>query len=312
MIKKIMDSVEYISAAGFNELRMIKQIHGSASETPPLLRRLFTLRVKFSLSTFFIVCLIIGIAFFYINDRTKREVYEHNDEMVLALTHSIADQVAGYIINSRSDVEFDQLINSYLRSNPVLKLIVLTDNDNIVLAHSEDIQNLRKPYHPPEYIKPQQLRESQRFQIGDRRENYLIVPIESGERQLGQVHVIYSNELVFQKLALARKRFLLLTAVLLLVGILGIYMLSNYFVKPIVKITRRIRQFSRGDLETELPLEGADEFFEISRALNDMITRLSRDRRNVVEREKMAKEIEVASQIQKTLLPSKLPQLPYL
>jgi sigma-B regulation protein RsbU (phosphoserine phosphatase) len=83
-------------------------------------------------------------------------------------------------------------------------------------------------------------------------------------------------------------------------------------VKPIVRITHRVRQFTSGDLETELPLEGADEFFEISRALNDMMTRLSRDRKNIVAREKMAKEIEVASQIQKTLLPRKLPHLPGL
>ena len=110
-------------------------------------------------------------------------------------------------------------------------------------------------------------------------------------------------------LADARRKILLVTGVLLLMGIAGIYLLSNYFVTPILKITDRVRRFSSGDFETELPLEGADEFFEISRALNDMTTRLSRDRKNVIERERMAKEIEVASQIQKTLLPQVLPEI---
>jgi sigma-B regulation protein RsbU (phosphoserine phosphatase) len=40
-----------------------------------------------------------------------------------------------------------------------------------------------------------------------------------------------------------------------------------------------------------------------------MTTRLSRDRKNVIERERMSKEIEVASQIQKTLLPHELPHI---
>jgi sigma-B regulation protein RsbU (phosphoserine phosphatase) len=98
----------------------------------------------------------------------------------------------------------------------------------------------------------------------------------------------------------------------MLVGVVGIYLLSNYFVRPIVNITRRIRRFTRGDLETELPIEGAAEFFEISTALNDMMTRLKHDRESMLERERLAKEIEVASQIQKTLLPQHLPAVPGL
>jgi len=312
MIQRIMDSVEYISAAGFNELRMIKRIHGTASDSPSILRRMFTLRVKFSIWTFFIVSLIIGGAFYYINDRTKDEIYSHLDDTVKALTSSMSEQVAGYIINSRSDVEFDELIRSYVRSNSILILIVLTDTDGIILAHSEDILNLRKPYIPPEYVDVQLLNVTQRYTVNGRQENYLVEPIKVGDRNLGRVFVTYSSAPIYKKLTDARQKFVILTGILLLIGVLGIYMLSNYFVKPIVKITQRVRQFTSGDLETELPLEGADEFFEISRALNDMMTRLSRDRKNVIAREKMAKEIEVASQIQKTLLPRQLPVLPGL
>jgi len=312
MIQRIMNSVEYISAAGFNELRMIKRIHGASGDTPPILRRMFTLRVKFSIWTFFIVCLTVGSAFYYINDRTKKEVYAHLDDTVKALTHSMSEQVAGYIINSRSDVEFDELIQSYLRSNSILQLIVLTDSSGIILAHSEDILNLRKPYIPPSYIDVQMLDITQRYNVSGSQKNYIVVPIKVGDRVLGKAFVIYSSAPIYKKLTDARMHFLILTGVMLLIGVLGIYLLSNYFVKPIVRITHRVRQFTSGDLETELPLEGADEFFEISRALNDMMTRLSRDRKNIVAREKMAKEIEVASQIQKTLLPRKLPHLPGL
>ncbi|HVP06635.1 MAG TPA: SpoIIE family protein phosphatase, partial [Candidatus Acidoferrum sp.] len=312
MIQKIMDSVEYISAAGFNELRMIKRIKEPLTSTPPLLRRLFTLRVKFSFWTFFIVSLIVAGAFYYVDSRTTREVYVHLDETVEALGKTIGDQAGGYIINRRSDVEFDELIVSYVRSNPMLKLVVLTDSTGMILAHSDDIRNIRKPYHFPEGLDPSRVGRPQRFTQDDEPLNYLILPIKTGERIIGSVYITYSSAQMQSLLADARRKALLLTAALLLIGIVGIYLLSNYFVKPIVKITERVRRFTSGDLETELPLEGADEFFEISRALNDMITRLGRDRRNLIERERMAKEIEVASQIQKTLLPHELPRIPGL
>ena len=312
MIQKIMDSVEYISAAGFNELRMIKRIKGTAGETAPFLRRLFTLRVKFSIWTFLIVSLIVGGAFAYSNYRTKQEVYTHLDETVAALANTVATQAAGYIINRRSDVEFDELVVSYRRSNPELTRVVLTDSTGTILAHSEDILNIRKKYRLPPYVDAAEVGVTQRKDVGGEQINYLMLPIKTGERTLGMVYVTYSSAPIYHKLTDARQKILILTALMLVVGIIGIYLLSNYFVTPIVKITRRVRQFTSGDMETELPLEGADEFFEISRAFNDMMTRVSRDRKNIIEREKMAKEIEVASQIQKTLLPRELPKLPGL
>ncbi len=312
MIKKIMDSVEYISAAGFNELRMIKRIEPSRPTSRPFLRRLLTLRVKFSLWTFMIVFAIIGAAYYYIDTRTSRHLYTHLDETVNALAKTIADQAAGYVINRRSDVEFDELIVSYLRANPELRLIVLTDSAGMILAHSEDIRNIQKPYHVPPKVNPRQLGVPQRLNQGKTQLNYLITPIRTGNKDIGYVHVAYSSEQIREKLARARWKIGLLTLVLLLFGVVGIYFLSNYFVEPIVKITNRVRRFTSGDLETELPLEGAEEFFEISRAFNEMMTRLSQDRKNIIAREKMAKEIEVASQIQKALLPRRLPEVPGL
>jgi len=312
MIQKIMDSVEYISAAGFNELRMIKRIRSVRSESRPFLRRLFTLRVKFSIWTFLVVSVIIAGSYYYIDRQTSKQLYSHLDDTVQSLSKTIADQAAGYIINRRSDVEFDELIVSYLRANPELRLIVLTDSTNLILAHSEDIRNIRKPYRTPSLVKEQIIGIPYRYHGVTEQLNYLMTSIRTGERILGVVHVTYSSTYIHDRLARARRRIAVLNLFLLLFGVLGIYFLSNYFVDPIVKITRRVRRFTSGDLETELPLEGAEEFFEISRAFNEMMTRLSRDQKNIVARETLAKEVELASQIQKTLLPRQLPQVPGL
>jgi serine phosphatase RsbU (regulator of sigma subunit) len=271
-----------------------------------------TLRAKFSFWTFFIVLLIVATAFYFINDRTTREVYVHLDDTVGALGKTIALQSAGYIINGRSDVEFDELIVSFVQSNAMLAQVVLVDINGTILAHSDDIRNIRKQYELPTPVSRDIVASPQRYQGSNEAMNYLILPILSGERKLGEAHITYSSAPIHEILADARLKILWLTGALLLIGIVGIYLLSNYFVTPILKITERVRRFSQGDLETELPLEGADEFFEISRALNDMTTRLSRDRKNIIERERMAKEIEVASQIQKTLLPREVPTMPGL
>jgi len=313
MIQKIMDSVEYVSWTGQNELRMTRRLGRVASDaTPPLFRRMLSLRVKFSLWTFLIVSLIIAGAFYLVNQRTTEEIYRHLDGVAHALGETIAEQSGLYMINHRSDVEFDELVVSFQGSNDLLERIVLTDSTGATMAHSDDIRNIRKPYEPPDFVDPLDYGRPQRFSVDEHETNFLALPIKAGNRELGTVFLVYSSETINERLEESRRTVILMTIGLVLVGVIGIYLLSNYFVRPIVNITRRVRRFARGDLESELPLEGAAEFFEISCAFNEMMNRLKRDRESVVERERLAKEIEVASQIQKTLLPRKLPALPSL
>lgn len=313
MIQKIMDSVEYISAAGYNELRMIKRLQPPSGDGLPLLRRMSSLRVRFSLWTFVIVSAIIATSIYYMDHRTTRQLYRHLDQTVASLSTTIADQARGYLRNSRSHVEFDELIVSYLRANSELRLIVLTDSLGLILAHSEDTRYIRKPFRRPDFVPDAQPKHPTRFEYKDEYLNYLVTPFgREGQENLGRVHVIYSSAQLLEQVSESRRNMVAIIVVLLMVGVLGIYLLSNYFVRPIAKITSRVRRFTSGDLTSELPLEGAEEFFEISRAFNGMITRLSQDRQNIIAREKMAKEIEVASQIQKTLMPDELPKIPGL
>ena len=312
MIQKIMDSVEYISTAGFNELRMIKRIHPEKQKGRPFLRRMLTLRFKFSVWTFIIVSIVIGGSMYYFDRQISEGMYRHKHETVLALGKTIATQAAGNLLNNRSDVEFDELVISYKLSNPELKQIVLTDASQLIRAHSDDILHIRKQYELPKSVNSNLYNVPQEMTIQKERAEYLIVPIKLGENIIGKVHIIYTTAGIYSQLNTARKQIIILTFILLCVGVIGIYLLSNYFVSPILKITHRIRRYASGDLETELPLEGAEEFFEISKAFNQMITRLSQDRKNIAAREKMAKEIEVASEIQKTLLPDKFPSIPQL
>ncbi len=307
MVQKIMDSVEYISSAGFNELRMSRRIQSDPRKGPGFLRRMFSLRVKFSFWTLFIVSIIVIAVNYYENNVTVKQLYDHLDETASALTSTIAEQTAGFIINRRSDVEFDQLTYSFSRSNPFISLIVMTDTENNVLAHSLDETQIRKPYVPPFPVPSGPPGTVRAISSADKNLRYLMMPISQGTRKLGTVHVLFTTDLIDKHLEDARIRSIALTTALLLVGIIGIFLLTSYFVTPIVNITRRVRKFSSGEMEGELPLDGAEEFLEISRALNEMTTRLSNDRQNLIEKERLSKEIEVASQIQKTLLPNKLP-----
>ncbi len=306
MIKKIMDSVEYISVGGYNELRMIKRITSVTTHTRPILRRLFSLRVKFSFWTSFVMALIIGGSFYFISLRTYDRINAHLHDTVKTLTETIAYQSSGLILNQRSGVEFDQMMVSFLRASSEFRQVVLTDARGLILANSEDVSNIREQYIAPTAYE---VGKYASFIENNEKMYFLSIKILSGSQVFGNVNVVYSDENISSKIENAQQEVIFLMLFLSMVGIVAIYFLSNYFVTPIARITHRVKRFTSGELETEMPLERAEEFFEISKAFNQMMTRLSRDQKNIISREKLAKEIEVASQIQKTLLPGKLPEI---
>jgi methyl-accepting chemotaxis protein len=255
---------------------------------------------------------IIAGAYILINERSVKGIREHLHDTVTALSKTMAAQAAGFVLNRRSDVEFDELAISYIEANPELIWLVIVDSSDYILADTRDIRNLHKKYEPPENIDPAAVGVPQKFGNGDRELYYLYREVKSGERKIGGIQMVYTGEEYLAEIDAERQKIIFLTLIGLAIGIGGIYLLSNYFVSPIVRITERVRKFSSGDIETELPLEGVEEYFEISKALNEMMSRLRRDRENIIERERVAKEIEVAGQIQKMLLPGKLPEVPGL
>lgn len=312
MINKIMDSVEYLSTPGFNELRMTKLISHQPEKTRLFMGRMFTIRVKFSVYTFLIMLTIIAGAYLFIDNRTTKNIHQHLTDKVSSLSKTIADQAGGYILNRRSDVEFDELVRSYVRANPELNMVILVDTLGDILADSRDIRNLHQEYIRPPDISVGEVGIPQVYQTEQGKLIHLSHNIVNGGRRIGMVHIAYTDRRLAEQINVERRKIIILTIIGLAFGVGGIYLLSNYFVSPIVRIVERVRKFSSGDIETELPLEGVEEYFEISKALNEMMSRLRRDRKNIIERERVAKEIEVAGQIQKTLLPKELPNIPGL
>ncbi|NCN09347.1 MAG: SpoIIE family protein phosphatase [Leptospira sp.] len=89
------------------------------------------------------------------------------------------------------------------------------------------------------------------------------------------------------------------------IGLALVFMLiaivsSTYAVKKLRKITENTEKIGKGDLNVSFPSKGWDEIGSLGRTLNSMVTGLR-------EREELRGELEAAEEIQKRLLPEKLP-----
>jgi serine phosphatase RsbU (regulator of sigma subunit) len=78
---------------------------------------------------------------------------------------------------------------------------------------------------------------------------------------------------------------------------------SNFAVKNLRLISRKVEEVGSGNLSVEFPDSGWDEIGTLSRTLNSMVEGLK-------EREELQGEIQAAAEIQKRLLPETLPNFP--
>ncbi|MBM9549262.1 SpoIIE family protein phosphatase [Leptospira sp. 201903074] len=91
-------------------------------------------------------------------------------------------------------------------------------------------------------------------------------------------------------------------SIIAVLGILLAYILAWFFVRKIKIISKKTEEIEKGNLNVIFPNAGYDEIGILSESLNDMVHGLK-------EREEMKGELVAAEEIQKRLLPSKLPTI---
>lgn len=97
-----------------------------------------------------------------------------------------------------------------------------------------------------------------------------------------------------------RDRMIFYSVITAFIAIILTYFLAGFMVKRIKNIIGGVQLAGRGNLNVEFPVEGLDEIEDLAVSLNVMV-------RGLKEREELKGEIAAAGEIQKTLLPEKIP-----
>lgn len=103
-----------------------------------------------------------------------------------------------------------------------------------------------------------------------------------------------------ENIARNRDRMIFYSVITACIAIILTYFLAGFMVKRIKNIIGSVKKAGRGNLKVDFPVTGLDEIEDLAVSLNVMI-------RGLREREELKGEIAAAGEIQKTLLPEKIP-----
>jgi anti-anti-sigma factor len=137
----------------------------------------------------------------------------------------------------------------------------------------------------------------------------VMVQGENNPIDVGRIHLGIYEDAVESTIEDTRVQTSLLLLAIFGVGMLLVIGLVQVFVRPIQMLTDGVRAIGDGNLEGKLDVSGPAEIGAIAGVFNEITEKFKKAQDSVLEQEKMQKEIEVAKQIQQSLLPRKRPEI---
>jgi serine phosphatase RsbU (regulator of sigma subunit) len=83
--------------------------------------------------------------------------------------------------------------------------------------------------------------------------------------------------------------------------------ISKTFTQPIVRIIEKTKVIAEGKLDTVIDVQSRDELGELAKALNAMSAKLLESREEILTKQRMERELEIAYHVQKSLLIEEFP-----
>ena len=248
-----------------------------------------------------------------IAERHTRQALTKELESRLALeARNLALTSAGVLLEDFPELTLHPLLKEKLARQPELASAVVVDHEGTIQGHADPLK-LGTSYEPRSGLTP-----IQDTTVGARARApgvslwhgtgtlVAIAPItHASGKSLGTVVVDMRLEYVDDVIARSRRQQAILLAIFLVVGVATSFVLVSQILRPIATLRAGIDRIAGGDLTTPVRVRDRTELGLLAEAINEMAGGLHRAQEVRLERERLSHEMDLAREIQRSLLPSR-------
>lgn len=269
------------------------------------------LRVKFSVWTVLIIVVIILITSTFLLYDERKALRQEREARGDSILRNLAN------LSIETLLLQDELALHYLLSG------IVENEPDVIYALIEDAR--QKVF----FVSDQEVREDLRRRIEelhfsedpDVLKQYLDAPsyppiidiskvIFVKEKRLGMVRVGISEEGINRKLKALRNKVILMAFGLIVLLSIASHFIISFALRPIEYLSERARAIGEGDLTTRIKIKQKDELGQLASTLDSMTQKIKESQEQLIEKEKLEKEMEIARDIQHMLIPQQFPALP--
>ncbi len=317
MMRKLMDDIRYNVTNRGNELRLTKMREEVESKKPALTWDSMTLRFKYTIITSSIMTILAVISFFIFNSQIRENITTETYEQGRSISENLA-KISWEPLNDGKFLTLFENAKSTSESNPrLVSQVMITDGNKRLVAtfpvkqelidttlesnRSTLIDTLGRVSLFKSVVSPDSIMYS------------FVTPIEIAPTEatpLGYVFIWVNQNYIESRIHSSRLNLVILLFVLLLVGYAGAFVLITLVMDPFHKLASWVREVGQGTVdEDELDIDASDELGEIAQAFNEMTTKFRDAQANLIEQQRIKRELQVAQEIQQMLLPDDFPNV---
>jgi sigma-B regulation protein RsbU (phosphoserine phosphatase) len=187
-----------------------------------------------------------------------------------------------------------------------LESVVVLDRDGRIQA-DVDARRLGEAYTGLAGLRSvasrQPLRDGERL-LGDAHRIIAAVPVTLRDGQpLGTAIVALKRAYLDRQVTRSRRALASLAAALLVAGSAAAFGLMSLLLRPLGLLREGLARIGRGDLDTPLRLCDRTEIGRLAEAVNGMATQLKTSQEQLIEKERLSHEMDLARSIQESLMP---------
>ncbi len=134
-------------------------------------------------------------------------------------------------------------------------------------------------------------------------------PIIKADVFLGTAYISLSQSRVQMVVTTVTKDVILLAVVFLAVALFLSALIANVIVRPVQKLTQGALAVGAGKMNTRIESDSGDELGVLARSFNAMTEGLQRAQGEMLEKQALMQELNIAQEIQQGLLPKKIPKV---
>jgi serine phosphatase RsbU (regulator of sigma subunit) len=280
----------------------------------------WSIRVKLALSVSALVALSLALLSTFILLKTRDALIRETTNRGIIIGRGLADYSSSAVL-SNDPLNAARFAKDAL-SNEGMVYAVLTDNNNMVLAaqmasHNKGTLAPGQSFQEPqgEELEVEGLPNNAKVVLARYEETGETIlafsfPIEKANVRLGTAYIALSQSKIQAVVDSVTEDVLLLGVAFIVLAIAASMLMTGPLVKPVQRLTRGALAIGSGDLDTQIKAESNDELGVLARSFNAMTRSLKQAQEELVEKQLLKQELNIAQEIQQGLLPKKVPQLP--
>lgn len=220
---------------------------------------------------------------------------------------NLASASAPALLDPFPELVLHPLVKELEGEHPELALVAVVDHRGNIQGHA-DARRLGGQFEPPAGLERMPARTPTRNRetlTANRDLLVLSVPAsDAGGRILGTVWVGLRRTYVDGLLAGARRQVVFILSIALALGMAATFAVMTWLLRPVDALRAGLERIGQGDLDTPLRVRDRTELGMLAEAVNTMATELKGAQIVMVEKERLAHELDLARDLQRSLLPT--------